>query len=122
MEHIEQKSAMNSRVLVFSVSLGMSFGILVLFVSSLQAISLVVVLITATIVAANTTDLTAIKEERNLPLIMVTVAAITFVGFTVMPNILGSYIFYELFAINVVILFVYIAMRFASRRMKYMGR
>ena len=100
----------------------MSFAILVLFVSSLQAISLVVVLITATIVAASTTDLTTIKQERNLPFIMVTVAAMTFVGFSVEPSVLGNYIFYELFTINLLILFVYIAMRFAGRRMKNMSR
>ena len=106
---------MNARVLVFSVSLGLSFGILVLFVSSLQAISLVVVLITATIVASSTTDLTTVKQERNLPLIMVTTAVIVFVGSTVFSDSLGAYIFYELLILNFGILFVYVVMRFADR-------
>ena len=107
---------MNARVFTFSVSLGLSFGILLLFLSSLEAIALVVVLITASIVAASTTDLTTIKEERNLPLIMVTTAVVTFVSVSVDTKAFGSYVFFELFVLNFLILFVYIAMRFASRR------
>lgn len=106
---------LNTRVLVFSVSLGMSFGILVLFVSSLAAISLVVVLITATIVAASTADLTTVKQERNLPLIMVTTAAIVFVGVSLYSRSFGQYVFYELFGVNLVILLGYIALRIAAR-------
>lgn len=106
---------MNARVFTFSVSLGMSFGILVLFLSSVEAIALVVVLITASIVVSSTTDLTTIKEERNLPLIMVTVAVMTFVGVSIESSAFGDYAFFELFVVNIVILLVYIAMRFAAR-------
>ena len=107
---------MNARVFTFSVSLGMSFGILVLFISSLQAISLVVVLITASVVFSSTNDLTDIRKERNLPLIMVTTAAIVFVAVSLLANSLGVYVFYELLVLNFGILFVYIAMRVANRR------
>lgn len=111
----KQELTLNARVFTFSVSLGMSFGILVLFLSSLEAISLVVVLITASIVVSSTDDLTTIKEERNLPLIMVTAAVMTFVGVSVESKIFGDYAFFELFALNLFILLVYIAMRFATR-------
>lgn len=101
----------------------MSFGILVLFLSSLEALALTVVLITASIVVSSTTDLTTIKEERNFPLLMVTAAVITFVGVTIDSSAFGSYVFFELFAINWVILFVYVAMRFADRiARRYPGR
>ena len=111
----ERTLTLNARVFTFSISLGMSFGILVLFLSSVEAIALVVVLITASIVVSSTTDLTTIKEERNLPLIMVTAAVMTFVGVSLEYNVFGDYAFFELFAINMLILLVYIAMRLASR-------
>lgn len=93
----------------------MSFGVLVLFVSSLAAISLVVVLITATIVVSNTKDLTIIKQERNLPLIMVATAVIVFVIVSLGANPSDIYLFYQVFAINFGVLFVYIFMRLAAR-------
>ena len=84
---------------------------------------LVVFLITASVVVSSTTDLTTIKQDRNLPLTMLTTAVIVFVGASLYSNVLGNYIFYELLALNFGILFVYIAMRVADRRIqRYPGR
>lgn len=101
---------------MFSLSLGMSFGILVLYVSSLLAISLVVVLITASIVAASTNDLTTIRQEKTLPVTMFIVAALVFIFFSLFSSSFSVYLFYELTAINTVLLAVYALMRVASGR------
>ena len=107
---------LNSRLFVFSLSLGMSFGILVLYVSSLIALSLVVVLITASIVAASTNDLTAVRQEKILPIIMFIVAALDFAFFYLFSSSFSLYLFYELMAINTVLLVIYALMRVGGRR------
>ncbi|MGI0091222.1 MAG: hypothetical protein ACREBS_05895, partial [Nitrososphaerales archaeon] len=73
---------MNARLLVFSLNLGMSFAILVLYVSSILAITFVVLLITASVVASSTKDLSILREDKNLLLIMAMFAIFVFFSAT----------------------------------------
>jgi heme A synthase len=109
----------NSRLIALSLTLGMSFGILVAYISSLTAIVLVVVVITASIVASTTADLTKLKEEKILPALMVIFAIVVAASALLMPAPYNYYLFYELLAVNFGLLIAYVAMRLADDRTKH---
>jgi len=109
---------MNPRLVAFSLNLGMSFAILVLYVSSIVALSIVVLLITGSIVAASTGDLTILRQERTLPAIMVIFAVIVFISVSYLSSPTDVALFYELILINFGFLVAYIFLRLSARKSK----
>jgi hypothetical protein len=107
---------MNARLLAFSLNLGMSFAILLLYVSSEVALALVVLLITGSIVASDTKDLTRLRKEKISPIIIVgfTIFVVIGVSYLTTPNDVS--LFYELILINFGFLVAYISLRLATRQ------
>jgi amino acid transporter len=102
---------MNLRVTILSLDLGMSFSILALYVSSVTVIFLVVLLITASVVAAKTDDLTAMRQGKTMLLLMIVFAIFVYAIATSVFSLVGTSIFYGLMFINVGFLLAYIVMR-----------
>ncbi len=106
---------MKKRLLLYSLSLGLSFGILIPFVSSTEALGFVLVLVTAAIVVASSGDRRALEHDKQLLLFILAVtAAVTAFCFSV-PYEYDGYLFYGLIGLNVVVLAGYIVMRFSPR-------
>ena len=94
----------------------MSFAILVLYVSSIVAITLVVLLITGSVVASSTKDLTMLRQDKNFIYIMVAFAIIVFALASSTPAPYNYYLFYELIVVNFVLLIAYMALKISGRR------
>ena len=80
---------MSPRLLVLGLDLSMSFAILVLYVDYFEALVLVLFLITASIVAANKDDFTAMRTESTLLMGMVAFAVLVFVAGAYVSSIAG---------------------------------
>ena len=93
----ESVNKMKPRLVVFSLNLGLSFAILVLYISSIEVISLVVVLITASIVAASKEDLTDLRADRNFFFIIILSAITSFLLAAYLSTPYNGILFYGLF-------------------------
>ena len=96
--------------MVFSLNLGISFAILVLYVSYLEALAIVFVLVTAAVVAASTTDLKELEKDKGL-LGFAILCAIFVYGASYYITPFFAYLFYSLVALNVVTLVGYVLMK-----------
>ena len=110
-----QDSQMKRRLLLYSLSLGLSFGILIPFVSSTEALGFVLVLVTAAIVVASSGDLRALEHDKQLLLFILAVTAAVIAFCFSVPYEYDGYLFYGLIGLNVVVLAGYIVMRFSPR-------
>ena len=106
---------MSPRLLVLGLDLSMSFAILVLYVDYFEALVLVLFLITASIVAANKDDFTAMRTESTLLMGMVAFAVLVFVAGAYVSSIAGGFLFYELVSVNFGLLVMYVLLRFRTR-------
>jgi len=102
---------MNPRIVIFSLDLGLSFAILVLYISSIEVISLVVLIITASIVAASKEDLSDLRADRNFVFIMILSAITSFLLAAYLSTPYNGILFYGLFALNICLLSAYAIMR-----------
>jgi len=109
---------LNTRLVIFSLDLGLSFAILVLYISLVESTALVVLLITASIVAASKEDLTELRTDKAYIIIIIAFAVIVFLSaafFSPVP--FSGYLFYGLIALNFGLLLTYTAMRRLSSRL-----
>lgn len=100
----------------------MSFAILLLYAAYLESIVLVLFIITASVVAANRDDFTAMRTETNLIIGMIVFAVFVFVAGAYASSFTDGFLFYELIAINFGLLIMYVVLRFSTRgRSDYYG-
>jgi len=102
---------MNPRLILFSVSLGLSFAILVLYIASIDVISLVVVILTASIVAASKEDLSELRGDKNFVFIMILSAIVLFLLAAYLSTPSNDDLLYGLFVLNIGLLLAYSIMR-----------
>ncbi len=102
---------MNIRLLIFSLNLGLSFSILVLYIGYAEAIILVLLLVTASVVAATREDLTELKSDRNMILIMIGFAVAVFLSAAYFSSPYSYDLFYFLVGLNFALLAAYSVMR-----------
>lgn len=107
--------SLSPRLLVLGLDLSMSFAILLLYANYFESLVLVLFLITASIVAANKDDFTAMRTESNLLIGMVVFAAIVFFAAAYVSSFTNGFLFYELIAINFGLLIMYVLLRFRTR-------
>jgi hypothetical protein len=107
----ESENKMKPRLVIFSLDLGLSFAILVLYISSIEVISLVVLLITASVVAASKEDLTDLRANRNFVFIIILSAIASFLLAAYFSTPYNGILFYGLFALNICLLSAYAVMR-----------
>ena len=96
--------------MVFSASLGLSFGILVLFVNSIEALAIVFVIVTASVVAANTSDLKELEKDRGL-LVFIVLCTFFTIGIAYYISQVFSDIFVPLVILDIAVLTGYLVMR-----------
>jgi L-lactate permease len=108
---------MNIRLLVFSLNLGLSFAILVLYIGYFEAIILVLLLVTASVVAASREDLTELKSDRNMIFIMIGFAVVVFFAAASFSSPYSLDVFYFLVGSNFALLAIYSLMRIRSKRL-----
>jgi cobalamin synthase len=107
---------MNPRLIIFSVNLGLSFAILVLYIGSIDVISLVVVMLTASIVAASKEDLSELRTDKNFVYIMILSAIVSFLLAAYLSTPSDNILLYGLIILNIGLLLAYAIMRrFGSR-------
>ncbi len=108
---------LNTRLVIFSLDLSLSFAILVLYISFVEAIVLVVLLITASIVAASKDDLTELRADKTFIIIIIAFAVTVFLSVAYFsPAPFSGYLFYALIGLNFGLLLTYAALRIASSR------
>ncbi len=108
-------------MIIFSLNLGLSFAILLLYVISFEAIGLVVLLITASIVAASREDLNELRTDRNLIMIIIGSVVVVFLSAAYFSTPYSLILFYELVTLNAALLIVYVAMRLLVTRRNRSG-
>ena len=96
--------------MVYALSLGLSFGILVVFISNLEALFIVLVLVTSAVVAANTADLRELEKDRGL-LFFVILCAFFTIGASYYISQVFADIFVPLVGLDIAALVSYILMR-----------
>jgi hypothetical protein len=106
---------LNARLLVFSLDLGLSFAILVLYISFVEALVLVLVLITATIVAASREDLTEFRSDTTMIAVAVGFAIVVFLTAAYASPAFSTNLFYILVLANFGLLALYSILRVAHR-------
>ncbi len=100
--------------MMYALSLGISFGILAAFVNSLEALAIVFVLVTATVIAASTTDLKELEKDKGLLGFVILCAIFTFgVAFYIFQ--IYADIFVILVSVNVATLAGYVVMKHMPR-------
>src|SRR5580704_15412983 len=102
---------MNPRLIVFSLNLGLSFAILVLYIASIEVISFVVLILTASIVAASREDLSGLRVDRNFVFIIVLSAIVSFLSAAYLSTPYNDILLYGLVTLNISLLFAYVLMR-----------
>lgn len=108
---------LNTRLVIFSLDLGLSFAILVLYIPFVESIALVVLLVTASIVAASREDLDELRADKIYIIIIIAFAVIALLSVAFFsPAPFSGYLFYGLIALNFGFLLTYVAMRLASSR------
>gem|GEM_PF-1995304 len=106
----------HQRVAVFCVSLSLSFATLILFIASVEALVLMVLLISASVVLASKEDLDELRSDKNLIIFMVLLVATIIGGSTALsPPSDGTELFYVLASLNVVFLGIYVTLRRFAR-------
>lgn len=96
--------------MVYALTLGLSFGIMVLFVNSIEALAIVFVLVTADVVAANTSDLKALEKDKGL-LVFIILCALFTIGISYYISEVFPDIFVPLVVLNIATLSGYVIMR-----------
>ncbi len=96
--------------MVYALNLGISFGILVLFVNNLEALAIVFVLVTASVVVASTTDLKELEKDKGL-LGFVILCTLFVIGASYYASFIFGAIFIVLVALNIATLVGYIIMK-----------
>lgn len=111
-----QRHGPSPRLIIFALNLGLSFAILVLYVGAVEAIALVVVLLTASVVAASREDLTELKNDRRLLIAMIIFAVMVFISAAYFSSPYSPDLFYALIALNFALLGGYVVMRTLRRK------
>ena len=105
---------MKERLRVYAVSLGISFGIMGAYVNSLEALAIVFVLVTASVVAASIPDLKELERDKGLLGFAILCAIFTF-GIAFYTFQIFADVFVVLVTINVATLVGYVVMKHMPR-------
>lgn len=110
MELSRPESRLKERLMLYSLSLGLSFGILVVFIGDLEALVIVLILVTAAVVAANTADLRELEKDRGL-LVFVILCAFFTIGASYYISQVFVDVFVPLVGLDIAALVGYVLMK-----------
>ncbi|MHB8568043.1 MAG: hypothetical protein ACYC7D_11720 [Nitrososphaerales archaeon] len=102
-------------LIILELLLGISFGTLVLFSGSFFTIGIILLIITATVFAADREDLKYLGSSKTILAFIIVVTAFTVVGSLTLASTLGGYLFYLLTSVCFVLLISYSIIARAAR-------
>lgn len=110
------------RVTIFALDMGLSFAVLILYIAFIEAIAIVVLIITASVVAASRDDLTELKSGKIYVAIMILFAILVFFSVAYFSAPFSQNLFYALITLNFGLLSAYIATRLLTTRRRGVPR